>query len=53
MASPEEPGDERRQHISGRDARGGEIILRTRLMRIIFIAGLAGFVLVAILWALG
>lgn len=36
-------------HISAQDARGGEIILRTRARRLIFIAGLAGFVLLAIL----
>ncbi len=29
-------------------ARGGEIILRTRTRRIIFFAGLAGFVIVAV-----
>lgn len=31
--------------FKGRDARQGEIILRTRLMRFVFIAGLVLFVL--------
>lgn len=35
--------------ISAQDARGGEIILRTRARRLIFIAGLVGLVLVAVL----
>ena len=34
------------------DVRGGEIILRTRRRRIIFIAGLAGFVLLALILSL-
>ncbi|TGQ52631.1 peptide ABC transporter permease [Mesorhizobium sp. M1C.F.Ca.ET.193.01.1.1] len=34
--------------FSGRDARQGEIILRTRARRIIFIAGLVGIVLLAL-----
>jgi hypothetical protein len=33
--------------FSGRDARQGEIILRTPLRRAIFIAGLAGIVILA------
>lgn len=33
--------------IAGEEARQGEIILRSRKRRIIFIAGLAGFVLLA------
>ena len=37
---PEEP-----IHLSAEKARGGEIILRSRTRRIIFIAGLAVFVL--------
>lgn len=37
------------QHISGERARGGQIILRTRARRIVFIAGLAGFVLLSII----
>lgn len=35
--------------FSAEDARQGEIILRTRMRRIIFIAGLVGIVLLAIL----
>ena len=31
--------------LSAEEARGGEIILRSRARRIVFIAGLAGFVL--------
>ena len=34
---------------SAEDVRGGEIILRTRTRRIIFIAGLAGIVVLAFL----
>lgn len=34
--------------ISGQDARQGEIILRTRARRVIFIAGLVGIVLLAL-----
>ena len=49
MTDRGKPKPDSRQHISGRDARGGEIILRSRLMRILFIAGLAGFVLIAML----
>lgn len=37
--------------LSAREARQGEIILRTPLRRVIFIAGLAGFVALAILLA--
>jgi hypothetical protein len=37
----------------GEKARGGEIVLRSRLQRVIFIAGLAGAVLLAVLlWLL-
>ncbi len=35
--------------LSGEEARQGEIILRTRARRIIFIAGLAGIVLLIVL----
>jgi hypothetical protein len=38
--------------ISAEDARGGEIILRTRARRAIFIAGLVGYVLFAIIVAI-
>jgi hypothetical protein len=34
-------------------ARGGEIVLRTRAMRIIFIAGLAAFVLIILFVSIG
>ncbi|PBB27629.1 peptide ABC transporter permease [Mesorhizobium sp. WSM4312] len=34
--------------FSGQDARQGEIILRTRAQRIIFIAGLVGIVVLAL-----
>lgn len=37
------------REFSGRDARQGEIILRTRWRRAVFIAGLAGIVLLVIL----
>lgn len=33
--------------ISAQDARGGEIILRTRAHRLIFIAGLVGMIVLA------
>lgn len=42
-ASPAPP------HISAEDARGGEIVLRTRRRRAIFIAGLVLWVLLAAL----
>ena len=32
-------------HLSAEKARGGEIILRTRAMRIVFLVGLVGLVL--------
>jgi hypothetical protein len=35
--------------LSAEDARQGEIILRTKTRRIIFIAGLVGLVIVAVL----
>ncbi|EMD84317.1 hypothetical protein C725_0247 [Pacificimonas flava] len=35
--------------VSGRDARGGEIILRSRRRRMIFIAGLVGIVVLVFL----
>ena len=35
-------------HYSAQDVRGGEIILRTRARRWIFIAGLVGFVALAL-----
>jgi hypothetical protein len=39
--------------ISAEDARQGEIILRTRPRRLIFIAGLAAAVILALLWRFG
>ncbi|CDX15455.1 ABC-type dipeptide/oligopeptide/nickel transport system, permease component [Mesorhizobium sp. ORS 3324] len=38
--------------FSGEDARQGEIILRTRTRRIIFIAGLVGIVVLALVLTL-
>lgn len=35
-------------HIDAQDARGAEVILRKRRNRMIFIAGLVGFVVLAI-----
>jgi hypothetical protein len=40
------------QRISSRNARGGEVILRTRRRRVIFLAGLAGFVVLSALGGL-
>ncbi|MFC3205095.1 peptide ABC transporter permease [Aquamicrobium soli] len=48
MAEGPDP-EQRRQNISAQNARQGEIILRTRARRIIFIAGLAGAVVLALL----
>jgi hypothetical protein len=36
-------------HLTGNEARGGEIILRSRIRRWVFIAGLAGMVIVLLL----
>ncbi|MBB3590925.1 hypothetical protein FHX08_001269 [Rhizobium sp. BK529] len=41
-------GDTEDRVFSAQDARGGEIILRTRTRRVIFIAGLAGCVLLGL-----
>ncbi len=38
--------------ISGEKARQGYIVLRTPLRRAIFIAGLAGIVILTIIWTL-
>ncbi len=38
--------------LSGEEARQGEIILRTRTQRIVFIAGLVGIVVLALLVSL-
>ena len=45
---PEDPDDKPRGH-SGEKVRQGEIILRTRTRRLIFIGGLVGIVLVVLL----
>jgi hypothetical protein len=42
---------QRRQIISSDSARGGDIVLRSRLERIVFIAGLAGAVLLGVVLA--
>ena len=44
---------QKRQHISAEDARGGEIILRTKTMRLIFIVGLAGLVIIGLILRFG
>lgn len=36
-------------HYAARDARGGEIILKSRGSRVIFIGGLAAFVVMALI----
>ncbi len=46
MSEPER--GEKPIHIEAQDARGAEIVLRKRRNRLIFIAGLAGFVVLAI-----
>lgn len=40
-----DPGPAAKSPVPAEDARQGEIILRRRWQRIVFIAGLAGFVL--------
>lgn len=42
------PSDERPIHLSAEEARGGEIVLRTRARRFIFLAGQVGMVLLAL-----
>jgi hypothetical protein len=44
--------DEQPIHLSAVEARGGEIILRTRARRITFLAGLVGIVLLALVLGL-
>jgi len=47
---PDHPQDGGRSpHLSAEEARGGEIILRTRTRRLIFLAGLAGVVILCVL----
>lgn len=40
--------DRHRREYAARDTRQGDIILRTRRRKIIFIAGLAGFVVLSL-----
>lgn len=48
MDRPERGAGDEGPQYSAQDVRGGEIILRTRARRLIFIAGLAGFVILAL-----
>jgi hypothetical protein len=41
--------DDESRHFSAQDVRGGEIILRTCSRRLIFIAGLIGYVILALI----
>lgn len=41
-----------RQRINAQEARGGDVILRSRRRRAIFLAGLAGFVILSALGGL-
>lgn len=43
------PRDPERRTYSGQDARGGEIILKSRKRRMIFIGGLVGIVLLVVI----
>jgi hypothetical protein len=43
-------GAQKPRHISADDARGGEIILRTRGRRLIFLTGLVGAILLALIF---
>jgi len=52
MDRPERRAGDEGPHHSAQDVRGGEIILRTRARRLIFITGLAGFVILALVLAL-
>jgi hypothetical protein len=45
-------GDTEQTAYPAEKARQGEIVLRTPLQRIIFLAGLFGIVVVALLWAI-
>jgi hypothetical protein len=49
----QETGDREPREFSGRDTRQGEIILRTRWRKAIFLAGLAGIVILAIALRVG
>jgi len=48
MPDDRHPG-EQPVHLSADEARGGEIILRTRARRLIFLAGIAGIVILGVL----
>ena len=50
LAVPDKP--EEPFHYPAEKARQGEIILRKRWQRIVFIAGLVGFVVLALVWKL-
>ena len=52
MDRPERPAGDEGPHYSAQDVRGGEIILRTPARRLIFIAGLAGFVILVLVLSL-
>ena len=45
----EEPERPKRKQITAEEARQGEIILKTRTQRVIFLAGLVGAILLAII----
>lgn len=44
----DEPRDDDAKTITAQDARGGEIVLRTRRRRMIFLGGLIAFVVLSI-----
>lgn len=46
---PVEDGPDKPIHIDAEDARGGEIILRKRWQRTVFIAGLVGIVVLLLI----
>ncbi len=48
MDGPERRAGDEGRHYSAQDVRGGEIILRTPARRLIFAAGLAGIVILAL-----
>lgn len=52
MANRTTASEQAPKTISGEDARQGEIILRRRWQRVVFIAGLAGIVLLVLLLSL-
>lgn len=46
---PPQPAPPPKEPYSAEKARGGEIILRTRTMKVVFMAGLVGAVLLALI----